>query len=132
MTYSKEDLIKYRLERAEETLKEAKLLAENEHWNTVANRLYYACYYGTIGLFVKYDFSASTHSGVKTLLGQHFIKTQILSLELGKLYNDLFNKRQEGDYQDFQKFNREAIEPLIAEVEKFIKEIRELIDLEKQ
>ncbi len=127
MSYSKEDLIKYRLERADETLVEAKLLAENEHWNTVANRLYYACYYVMIALFVKYDFSASTHSGVKTMLGQHFIKTEILPLEIGKLYNDLFNKRQEGDYQDFQKFDKEIIEPLIKQSENFIETVKKLI-----
>ncbi len=128
MNYSKDDLIKYRLERADETLVEAKLLAESEHWNTVANRLYYACYYVTIALFVKYDFSASTHSGVKTMLGQHFIKTEILPLEIGKLYNDLFNKRQEGDYQDFQRFDKEVIEPLIKQSEDFIKIVKELIN----
>jgi uncharacterized protein (UPF0332 family) len=128
MNYSKDDLIKYRLERADETLIEAKLLAESGHWNTVANRLYYACYYVTIALFVKYDFSASTHSGVKTMLGQHFIKTEILPLEIGKLYNDLFNKRQEGDYQDFQRFDKEIIEPLIKQSENFIETVRQLIN----
>ena len=41
MSYSELDLINYRLERAKESLEEAKILAQAGHWNTVVNRLYY-------------------------------------------------------------------------------------------
>jgi uncharacterized protein (UPF0332 family) len=40
----------------------------------------------------------------------------------------LFNKRQEGDYEDVKIFTKEEIEPLISEAEKFILVIRELIE----
>ncbi len=39
-----EDLVKYRVSRAKETFEEALLLAEKNHWNAVANRLYYDCF----------------------------------------------------------------------------------------
>ncbi len=45
MSYSKEDLIRYRFERAYQSLAEAEALANLQFWNTVANRLYYASYY---------------------------------------------------------------------------------------
>jgi uncharacterized protein (UPF0332 family) len=38
------------------------------------------------------------------------------------------NKRQEGDYDDFQEFNKEDIIPIINEVEEFIKLIEKLIN----
>lgn len=41
----KDEHIRYRLERAEESLAEASLLAENAHFNTAINRLYYVCFY---------------------------------------------------------------------------------------
>ena len=41
MKGSKEDLIKYRLERAWDTLEDAQILAEREKWNSTINRLYY-------------------------------------------------------------------------------------------
>ena len=44
MNHSKEELVTYRTKRAEESLEEAKLLAEKEHWNTAINRFYYACF----------------------------------------------------------------------------------------
>jgi len=39
MKYSKDDLIQYRINRAMVSFKEAKILAENNYWNTVINRL---------------------------------------------------------------------------------------------
>jgi uncharacterized protein (UPF0332 family) len=40
-----EDLIQYRLERAQECLDDARLLADAESWNTCVNRLDYSCFY---------------------------------------------------------------------------------------
>lgn len=42
--YNKEDYIKYRLEKADETLIAAQVLLQNKLWNSVVNRLYYACF----------------------------------------------------------------------------------------
>jgi uncharacterized protein (UPF0332 family) len=41
-------LVKYRIERAEETYKEALLMRTEDHWNACANRLYFACFYASI------------------------------------------------------------------------------------
>lgn len=46
-------LISYRLERANETLKEAKLLTDNGFFNAAVNRLYYSCYYAVQALLIK-------------------------------------------------------------------------------
>lgn len=43
MNYDKAALVQYRLEKADQSLEEAHTMAEMEHWDTVANRLYYAC-----------------------------------------------------------------------------------------
>jgi hypothetical protein len=45
-----EEIIRYRLERAEETYQEALLMRREKHWNTCANRLYYACFYAVSAL----------------------------------------------------------------------------------
>lgn len=107
--HSKEELIKYRINRAFESLNEAQILANSSHWNTVTNRLYYASFYAINALFVKSGIQASTHSGVKAIFHKEFIKTELIDKDFGRLYNNLFNKRQEGDYQDFQFFEKEAI-----------------------
>lgn len=127
MKHTREDLVKYRLEKAKSCLAEAQLLAKANHWNTVANRLYYAAFYGINALFVKHQITGATHSGVKTNFHKEFIKTGILDKEYGKLYNNLFNKRQESDYQDFIDFDKETIEPLMHKVSDFISNIEKLL-----
>ena len=60
-----EELIRYRLSRAEETLEEARLLAENKHGNAAVNRLYYACFYAVLALLIRDGRYSSKHSGRK-------------------------------------------------------------------
>lgn len=65
MSYQKEDLIKYRLEKSAITFNEAKSLAESGFWGGCANRLYYSCFYSVTALLAKDDVSAYTHNGVR-------------------------------------------------------------------
>jgi uncharacterized protein (UPF0332 family) len=127
MSYNKEDLIKYRLEKSAITFEEAKSLFESGFWNGAANRLYYSCFYSVIALLIKDDISALTHNGVRTEFFKHYIKTELLDKKFSVLYSNLMNKRQESDYGDFQNFSEEEIRPLIQEVNLFLKVIKELI-----
>lgn len=54
-------------------------------------------------------------------------KTKIFDKEFGKTYSELFDKRQEGDYQDFYSFEREDVQPYLTKVEDFIAEIEQYI-----
>lgn len=116
-----QELIQFRIQRARETLEEALLMQREEHWNACANRLYYACFYAVTALLAKKGLSAAKHSGVKALFNQHFIKSGQVSKEKGRLYNNLFEARQEGDYVDFVLFDRDTVEPWIPEVIDFVK-----------
>lgn len=121
-------LIKYRMERAEETYKEALLMRAEGHWNTCANRLYYACFYSVSALLVKYGLSSSKHSGIKSLFNKHIIKQKILESTQGKLYNQLFEARQEGDYVDFVNLGSDSVEPYVSMVKEFIDQIKQLLE----
>ena len=61
---SRRALICYRLERADETIVEAKLLASDGHYNATMNRLYYACFYASLALLVANDIATASHAGV--------------------------------------------------------------------
>ena len=93
---SRQALVQYRLERAIETMEEVTLLANESHFNAAVNRLYYACFYAASALLVANGFSTSSHAGVKTMLGLHFVSKGIISFEHGKTFNTLFEKRREG------------------------------------
>lgn len=126
MKKSKDDYIKYRLDRAWKTFEDAKSLANLKSWNSSMNRLYYACFYAVLALFIKNKIESHTHSGAKTQLSLHFVKTGKLDIELGMLYGDLFDLRQKGDYGDFFDFEEQHVISLIPKVEGFLKKIESL------
>lgn len=114
------DYIQYRIEKAEETLEVAELLIKNSKWNSAINRLYYSCFYAVTGLLVKTGKVTKSHSGVKTQFFLEYIKTGRIDTEYGKLYGDLFDWRQKGDYGDFFDFSGEDVIPLLEPIKRFI------------
>ena len=124
---SKNELIKYRTDRAEQTLEEAKLLANSSYYNASINRLYYACFYAASALLLKNNIQANTHAGVKMMLGLHFITKGILSKELGKTFNTLFEKRHSNDYDDFVYCDQETFSDLYPQAESFVLAIKDLV-----
>jgi uncharacterized protein (UPF0332 family) len=127
MSGTLEDLIQYRLEKANQTLGDAKLLANAKRWNPCVNSLYYACFYAVSALLAKNEFSSSKHTGVRSLFNLSFVKTGVLSKETAEIYNDLFDRRQEGDYADFVVFREDQVLPRIAKKDNFIKAIDSLL-----
>jgi uncharacterized protein len=130
-TPKKQDYITYRLNSAKETLDAARLLAENQHWNSAINRLYYSCFYAISALLYKYDINASSHAGLKHQFTLHFIKSGLIDKELGRVFVELFDWRQKGDYGDFYDFDREKVMPLFIPVEKIIGTVESLITNKK-
>jgi uncharacterized protein (UPF0332 family) len=127
MTKDQNDYINYRLQRASETLNDAKILAEYGSWNSSINRLYYASFYAVSALLYSHSIEAKTHKGVRIKFMSEFIKTGLFDKDFGKLYSDLFDWRQEGDYSDFVSFEKQLINPLISKSEEFIALIKSFL-----
>jgi uncharacterized protein (UPF0332 family) len=123
----KKEYINYRINLSKETLQAARVLAENGHWNSVINRLYYVCFYAISALLYKNDINATTHSGLKYQFTLHFIKTGILPKDLGKAFIQLFDLRQKGDYGDFYDFDQEKAKPFFKPVEELLYQIEALL-----
>ncbi len=127
MKEEKSDYINYRISRAHSTFADAVILAESGCWNSCVNRLYYSCFYMVNALLFKFQIEAKTHSGIRSRFFYEFIKTGKLTKELGKLYSDLFDWRNEGDYADFIEFDKDFTEPVVAKVKIFIETLEEMI-----
>lgn len=113
--------------RANETLEDARVLARAERWNACVNRLYYACFYAISALLLLDGLTSSKHAGIRSLFNKQYVKTGKVPKNLARIYNDLFEKRQESDYMDFVNFQGAQVLPLISEAEKLISHIAELI-----
>ena len=120
---SRGDVVQYRLQRARETLEDARILATASRWNPCVNHLYYACFYAVSALLIQHGFSSSKHTGVRSLFNRHYVRTGKVPKELAQVYNDLFGRRQEGDYMDFVDFEESQVRPWIARAEQFVEHI---------
>jgi len=121
MTGTKDELVRYRLQRAKDTLEDARILADNRRWNSAINRLYYASYYAVTALLLDGDLNPSTHNGAKSNFTEHFVKTNRIDKEYGKIYSQLFTWRQKGDYDDLFDFSEDKVMPYFNPVADLIK-----------
>lgn len=117
------EIVQYRIEKAEETYKEAMAIVKLGFVNTAANRLYYAAYYAISALLIANGITTKTHSGVKIMFGRYFIKTRAIDIRFGYLLNQLFSLRMTGDYEDRKNLDMET------EVRPLVQPTRELLDV---
>lgn len=125
-------LVTYRLERARESLEEAKILLEQGYANTFVNRLYYACFYAVSSLLLTKELFSAKHSRIRSLFHQNFVKVGMVNIELGQLYDRLFDNRQKADYADLFRFNPDEVRYWYDEVKKFVEFIENIIKKEME
>ena len=111
---------KLRIESAFNTYKAAKVLAENEFWNSAINRLYYSVFYAVNALLVRNEVFVQTHSGMRNQFSKLFIKTGKFDKKYGKLLVQLYDWRQKGDYENLFDFTKETVNILFDPVKEMI------------
>lgn len=121
------ELVKYRFQKAIDTLEEVKVQVENKLWNTAINRLYYACFYAAGALLASIEVYSKTHAGTKQMFGLHFVKTGIIDEKLNQFYIKIFSMRQSGDYEDYCDYEEEDAAPLFAPAKDFINTIEQVL-----
>lgn len=121
------DVVRYRIERARQSLVDAEMLAQAGSWNSCVNRLDYACFYATSALMERDGATAKKHTGVRGFLNQRYVRTARIEQGLGDFYNELFDTRLDGDYEDLIAFDDEKVRPLIDETQRFVARVEELL-----
>jgi uncharacterized protein len=120
------DLVKYRFEKARNTLNDARLYFNSATLESTVNRVYYAIFYSVTALLLTRGLSSAKHSGVRSLFNKEFVKRGLVDTELGQFFSDMQDSRQEGDYKDFVQFNREEVAQWLAKAELFIVTVEEI------
>lgn len=67
------DLAEYRLERARNTLSDAKKYFEGATLDSTVNRIYYAMFYAVNALLITKGLFSSKHTGVRALFNREFV-----------------------------------------------------------
>ncbi|NUO02143.1 MAG: HEPN domain-containing protein [Saprospiraceae bacterium] len=128
MSFSKQELVKYRIARAKEVFEDAEILVERKRWNSAANRMYYACFYIVSAYLAQKGQEAATHSGLKSAFNQELIKSGKIDPSEGILFNKLFGMRQDADYEDFTDSEESELLPLLPKIKSLIEDIENLIN----
>lgn len=105
----KEELVNYWLEKSEESIASAKSEIEHDRLSFAVNRLYYAMFYAMTAILTAKGETYSKHSGVRAALHRDFIKVGKIDIEVGKLYDKLFNARHQADYTPLVEFDKNVV-----------------------
>lgn len=120
-------VITYWLGKASESLAAANDEFTAGRLTFAVNRAYYACFYAVSALLLGKELRFKKHSGVRAAFRQHFVKTNVVSDEDGRLYDELFESRQRGDYVELVEFEKDQVENLIIQSSGFVERISSLI-----
>jgi uncharacterized protein (UPF0332 family) len=120
-------LVRYRLEQAVETLREASLLLDQSAWRGAQNRAYYAMFYAVLALLATRQLGSSKHSGVLGLFDREFVKPGLLPRALSRSLRLAFNRRQSWDYGEMGDLDPEEVTDMVAEAKLFVQAIEEFL-----
>lgn len=120
--------IKALIDKAKRYTRSAELLRKDGDSNSAVSRIYYAMFYCAEAVLMTKDMSFSSHKGVLSAFGEHFIKTGIFSKETGRNLNRAFEKRQLSDYEYTFSFEEDEVQELLKNGKAFVFMISDWLD----
>lgn len=126
------EMVRYWWSKALDSLASARREFEAGSYAFAMNRLYYAAFYGVSAVLFERQQSFRKHSGVRAAFHRQFIKTGLLDMKWGRVYDQLFEDRQEGDYVVFVSFERDYVQLRLEQCSQSLVELRLLLSSLKE
>ena len=126
----RDTVVSLEIAKAFTTQEEVDLLVEKGYWNAAANRLYYSVFHAVSALLIHDGIRIKSHKGAGVMLNQHYIQTNKISPELGKLYHRLELMREESDYNCFYNTSPEELKKELEPARELIKTIAKMVSAE--
>ncbi|MEW6447344.1 MAG: HEPN domain-containing protein [Bacillota bacterium] len=113
------ELIDLWLKKAAESLESAKSEFAAGRLAFTVNRLYYSIFYlATAALTAKGE-KLGKHSAVRAAFHRDFVRTGEVDKSYGRLYDELFHARHQGDYAPMTEFEESVVKEELRDVERF-------------
>jgi len=106
--------------KALSALREAEDAARLEHAENAVGRSYYAAFYAAKALLATRGIDAKKHSGVLSLIGEHFVRPGLLPAERGRAIHDLMRARLMADYDPKASFAPGAVRGYLEKARHFV------------
>lgn len=128
-----EAILKYRLQQAEDSIREGEILLNSGgSFRSAINRSYYAMFYSVLALICKKGMGTSKHTGVLSIFDREYVKHEIFPKEMSKLFHQAFYLRQQCDYEEFTLITKEETIEILDGAKKFLEKIKEHLALRKE
>ena len=118
-----EALLRYRIEQAHETLREAEILFKQSALRGTINRAYYAMFYALLALLATRQLGTSKHSGALSLFDREFVKTGMFPRNLSRFLRLAFDLRQTHDYGEITEIDQVTAQETLSNAKTFISAI---------
>lgn len=116
------------MEKAEKLLHTAEYVLSIGDYDSCASRGYYAMFFVAEAALLTKQLTASSHKGVISLFGEHFVKTGVFEKRFGNSLNLAYRKRIIGDYGVDRSVTREEAEELLETAQDFIRTVKGYLD----
>jgi uncharacterized protein (UPF0332 family) len=123
----REEVVAYWWTKAQESLCSSEREYQAGATSFAINRIYYAAFYAVSALLLEKRLSFKKHTGVRALFHHEFIKTGIIDISWGKLYDRFFEDRQEGDYIPVVDFEKDYVRDQLDLCKQFLSILEPLI-----
>ena len=118
------ELVRLRLQQAEETLHEAQILCDKHTGRGAVNRAYYGMFYAVLALLATRGLGSSKYSGAISLFDREFVKPGDFPKELSRSLHMAFEYRQQADYGEQTQLDAPTTTRMIQDADAFIQNIR--------
>ena len=125
---SRLDYSKYRLDLANEYLRDSKKDFEEERLKSSLNRSYYAIFDVLRAVTILDNFDSKKHSGIISYFNREYIRTGIFDRNIYQLIDSAFRLRNYADYDDFYLVSKKEVQNQIYSAEKIINMIRPYLE----
>ncbi len=122
-----DDLIKYRLDAADERLTSAKLLLDAGLYKDSIGRSYYAIFSAIRAILATEQVDFSKHAGVIAYFQKEYIKTEVFDKKYSKYLQQAFQIRNNCDYDDFFIVSKQDAEEQCKRAEEMLDVVKKYI-----
>ena len=114
--------------RAEEKLRSANLLFENNMFTDAISEAYYAMFHAAKALLILKSIYPKTHAGVVSQFGLQFVNEGVIEEFYVTGLAKAQTKREKADYDIYYEPSKEEAESLIEDAGRFLERIKRALD----
>ena len=82
-------MVELEIERAQKITEQFETLREQQYWDTLVNRMYYAAFHAVSALLIHNGLHVHTHRGALNIFNKEFVRAGVFSVEEGHLFSKL-------------------------------------------